>query len=146
MYGAIEEGGHPAEIGFVELMNSQPGRYATMSKDNVVAFPSPEGIEDPLTELLRAAVTTDGKSPQNTGLRCPPDQAGASLCCVKMQGGSHARPRGLAHVQADSRIRRWARIEKAGGKYLRVILFSDKETIYNSFFNRGIRNGSKLFL
>jgi len=24
-----------------------------MSKDNVVAFPSPEGIEDPLTELLR---------------------------------------------------------------------------------------------
>lgn len=25
-----------------------------MSKDNVAAFPSPEGIENPLTELLRS--------------------------------------------------------------------------------------------
>ncbi len=27
-----------------------------MSKDNVVAFQSPEGLEDPLTELLRTGV------------------------------------------------------------------------------------------
>jgi len=43
------------------------------------------------------------------------------------------------HIQADGRIRRWARIEKAGGKYLRVILLPDKETIHNAFFDRGYK-------
>ena len=42
-------------------------------------------------------------------------------------------------VQADGRIRRWARIEEAGGKYLRVILLPDKETIHNAFFDRGFK-------
>lgn len=39
-------------------------------------------------------------------------------------------------VQQDGRIRRWACIEEANGKYLRVILLSDGETIHNAFFDR----------
>ena len=40
-------------------------------------------------------------------------------------------------VQADGRIRCWARIDEAGGRYLRVILLDDKETVHNAFFDRG---------
>ena len=40
-------------------------------------------------------------------------------------------------VQADGRIRRWGRINEAGGKYLRVILLEDAETLHNAFFDRG---------
>lgn len=39
-------------------------------------------------------------------------------------------------VQEDGRIRRWAPIAEAGGKYLRVILLSDGETVHNAFFDR----------
>ena len=39
-------------------------------------------------------------------------------------------------VQQDGRIRRWAAIEEANGRYLRVILLSDGETIHNAFFDR----------
>jgi len=38
-------------------------------------------------------------------------------------------------VQSDGRIRRWAWIEEEG-KYLRVVLLEDKETIHNAFFDR----------
>jgi len=41
--------------------------------------------------------------------------------------------------QSDGRIRRWARIEEAGGKFLRVILLEDGETIHNAFFDRLFR-------
>lgn len=40
-------------------------------------------------------------------------------------------------IQADGRIRRWAPIAEAGGKFLRVILLADGETIHNAFFDRG---------
>ncbi len=40
-------------------------------------------------------------------------------------------------VQADGRIRCWARIPEADGRYLRVMLLSDGETIHNAFFDRG---------
>ena len=40
-------------------------------------------------------------------------------------------------VQADGRIRLWARIDEAGGRYLRVILLADRETVHNAFFDRG---------
>lgn len=40
-------------------------------------------------------------------------------------------------VQADGRIRRWAPIEAMDGRYLRVILLSDGETVHNAFFDRG---------
>ena len=41
--------------------------------------------------------------------------------------------------QNDGRIRRWARIEEAGGKFLRVILLEHGETIHNAFFDRLFR-------
>ena len=39
-------------------------------------------------------------------------------------------------VPSDGRIRRWARIEEAGNRYLRVILLADGETVHNAFFDR----------
>lgn len=42
-------------------------------------------------------------------------------------------------VQADGRIRRWAKIEEADGRYLRVILLADGETVHNAFLDRRFR-------
>lgn len=42
-------------------------------------------------------------------------------------------------VQKDGRIRRWASIEEAGGRYLRVVLLADGETVHNAFFDRGFK-------
>jgi hypothetical protein len=39
-------------------------------------------------------------------------------------------------IQQDGRIRRWAPIVERGGRYLRVILLSDGETVHNAFFDR----------
>jgi len=39
-------------------------------------------------------------------------------------------------TQMDGRIRRWVYIESEG-KYLRVILLEDGETVHNAFFDRG---------
>ena len=39
-------------------------------------------------------------------------------------------------TQQDGRIRRWAAIDEAEGKYLRVILLADGETVHNAFFDR----------
>jgi hypothetical protein len=38
-------------------------------------------------------------------------------------------------TQADGRIRRWAYVP-AEGRYLRVILLEDGETVHNAFFDR----------
>ncbi len=38
--------------------------------------------------------------------------------------------------QRDGRIRRWAPISEAGGRYLRVVLLPDGETVHNAFFDR----------
>jgi len=42
-------------------------------------------------------------------------------------------------VQADGRIRLWARIPEAGGRYLRVVLLEDRKTVHNAFFDRRFR-------
>ena len=42
-------------------------------------------------------------------------------------------------VQADGRIRRWAPIAEMDGRYLRVVLLSDGETVHNAFFDRRFR-------
>ena len=42
-------------------------------------------------------------------------------------------------LQADGRVRRWARIPEAGDRYLRVVLLEDKQTIHNAFFDRRFR-------
>jgi uncharacterized membrane protein len=44
-------------------------------------------------------------------------------------------------VQADGRIRRWTWIAEEG-KYLRVILLEDGETLHNAFFDRRFQGGN----
>lgn len=39
-------------------------------------------------------------------------------------------------IQSDGRIRLWAAIDEAEGRYLRVVLLEDGETIHNAFFDR----------
>jgi hypothetical protein len=39
--------------------------------------------------------------------------------------------------QADGRIRRWAPIPEADGRFLRVVLLPDGLTVHNAFFDRG---------
>jgi len=39
-------------------------------------------------------------------------------------------------IQSDGRIRRWAPIADMDGKYLRVVLLADAETVHNAFFDR----------
>jgi hypothetical protein len=39
-------------------------------------------------------------------------------------------------LQADGRIRRWARVPEMENRYLRVILLADGETVHNAFFDR----------
>ena len=41
-------------------------------------------------------------------------------------------------VQADGRIRRWGYIASEG-RYLRVILLPDQETVHNAFFDRSFK-------
>ena len=43
-------------------------------------------------------------------------------------------------IQAgDGRIRLWARIPEAGGKWLRVVVEPDGETVHNAFYDRRFR-------
>ena len=42
--------------------------------------------------------------------------------------------------QSDGRIKKWKYIEEAG-KYLRVILLEDGETVHNAFFDRSYKEG-----
>jgi hypothetical protein len=42
-------------------------------------------------------------------------------------------------IQRDGRVRRWAPIGAAGGRFLRVILLPDGETVHNAFFDRSFR-------
>ena len=45
-------------------------------------------------------------------------------------------------IQNDGRIKKWAFIKDAG-KYLRVILLEDGETVHNAFFDRGYTETKK---
>ncbi len=42
-------------------------------------------------------------------------------------------------IQEDGRIRRWASIPEAEGRYLRVVLLEDGKTIHNAFFDRSFK-------
>lgn len=42
-------------------------------------------------------------------------------------------------IQKDGRIRRWAPIAEMDGKFLRVIMLPDRETVHNAFFDRAPR-------
>lgn len=41
-------------------------------------------------------------------------------------------------MQSDGKIRKWAKISEAG-KFLRVILLEDGETVHNAFFDRSYK-------
>jgi hypothetical protein len=43
------------------------------------------------------------------------------------------------YTQADERIRRWVQVPEAGGRFLRVVLLPDGETVHNAFFDRGFK-------
>jgi len=45
-------------------------------------------------------------------------------------------------VQSDRRIRKWKMIVEEG-KFLRVILLPDGETVHNAFFDRSFKGESK---
>ena len=42
----------------------------------------------------------------------------------------------VERTQADGRIRRWAAIAECEGRWLRVVLLEDGETVHNAFFDR----------
>jgi hypothetical protein len=65
-------------------------------------------------------------------MRTRPDRAGIQMAWIERAvfNPSHEE------TQADGRIRRWARIPEAGGRWLRVILLEDGETLHNAFFDR----------
>ena len=39
-------------------------------------------------------------------------------------------------AQADGRIRRWVQVAVMEGRFLRVVLLEDGETVHNAFFDR----------
>ena len=39
-------------------------------------------------------------------------------------------------VQADGRIRRWSAVPESEGRFLRVVLLADGETVHNAFLDR----------
>ena len=43
------------------------------------------------------------------------------------------------YIRTDGRIRRWAAIPEAKGRFLRVVLLPDGETVHNAFFDRGFK-------
>jgi hypothetical protein len=45
-------------------------------------------------------------------------------------------------TQSDGRIRKWARIHETG-KFLRVVLLEDGETVHNAFFDRSFKETGK---
>ena len=45
-------------------------------------------------------------------------------------------------IQSDGRIRKWKKIPKEG-KFLRVILLPDGETVHNAFFDRSFKGELK---
>lgn len=46
-------------------------------------------------------------------------------------------------VQSDGRIRKWGQVQESGGKYLRVVLLADGETVHNAFFDRSFSEVKK---
>ena len=56
---------------------------------------------------------------------------------IRMEWIQHAVEHPVKEViQQDGRIRRWAPIPEMKGRYLRVILLADGETVHNAFFDR----------
>ena len=48
-------------------------------------------------------------------------------------------------VQEDGRIRIWGAVPEFEGKYLRVILLEDRETVHNAFLTGDLSRESQIF-
>jgi hypothetical protein len=68
-------------------------------------------------------------------MRQRPDRAAIRLEWIE---AAVARPV-REQIQQDGRIRRWAPVAEMDGRYLRVILLPDGETVHNAFFDRSFR-------
>jgi hypothetical protein len=68
-------------------------------------------------------------------VRTRPDRSGISLAWIERV----VRAPDAESLQSDGRIRRWGRVPEAGGRYLRVVLLPDGETVHNAFFDRRFR-------
>ena len=47
--------------------------------------------------------------------------------------------RDTPHSKTEMVDDRWAKIDDAGGKYLRIVTLEDGETIHNAFFDRSFK-------
>ena len=45
-------------------------------------------------------------------------------------------------IQRDGRIRKWGYVDDVG-KYLRIVLLEDGETIHNAFFDRNFKDSQR---
>jgi hypothetical protein len=61
-----------------------------------------------------------------------PDRSAIDLAWIEL---AVAKPE-VERRQVDGRIRRWARIAESDGRWLRVVLLEDGETVHNAFFDR----------
>lgn len=68
-------------------------------------------------------------------MRKRPDRAAIRLRWIERAIAEPAREQ----IQQDGRIRRWAQIPEMDGRYLRIILLPDGETVHNAFFDRSYR-------
>ena len=64
-----------------------------------------------------------------------PDRARIEMAWIERVVESPER----TETQKDGRIRKWAAIPEMGGRYLRVILLYDSETLHDAFFDRGFK-------
>lgn len=65
-------------------------------------------------------------------IRLRPDRA-----IIRLEWIEHAIHHPVKEViQTDGRIRRWAPIQEMEGRYLRVVLLPDGDTVHNAFFDR----------
>jgi hypothetical protein len=65
-------------------------------------------------------------------IRLRPDRSGIELAWIEQVITQPIKE----VVQTDGRIRRWAAIPEAKGRYLRVVLLEDGKTVHNAFFDR----------
>jgi hypothetical protein len=68
-------------------------------------------------------------------MRDRPDRAGIKIEWIEKTIQNPIKKQ----IQADGRIRLWKKIEENEGRYLRVILLEDEETIHNAFFDRNFK-------
>jgi hypothetical protein len=69
-------------------------------------------------------------------MRLRPDRANIELAWIQQAIEQPCKQ----VIQEDGRIRRWTAIPEAEGRFLRVILLPDGETVHNAFFDRRFSN------